>query len=400
MATPSELRRSRPLEAHVPWLDGLRGIAALWVLVSHVRILTGVRFIDVLLSGDLAVDLFMLLSGFLMAHHYLQRRAREPWEDARTAVKFWLRRLFRIAPLYYVLFAAAIAFGPALGEYRTAIAHIWPLTATPIERYDDQTAANVAAHVTFLFGAIPAYAFRSPLPDWSIGLEMQFYLIFPLLMLAIARSRYSIAAGLGIVALCLATRVTAPEYYALFPAPSFLPMKLGIFIIGMWAAIGRSGPSLLPMLYGSLAVALASAVVEHQPVRHTIVLVVLIVGFYYLMNDGTLPLAAARSKLTLRARALLSGKIAVFLGDTSYGVYLLHLLILIPIAGALAKYPAYVGLPAAARYALCLALTLVPVYAGAWALHRSIEQPGIRAGKNVIAYVRTRRAGKQALERT
>src|SRR3569832_20408 len=110
---------------HLPWLDGLRGFAALWVLASHVQILSGMHAVPVLSWGGLAVDLFMLLSGFLMAHHYVLRREREPWEDRSTFLIFWLRRFFRIAPLYYVLLVIALGLGPWLGEAREMIAQVW-----------------------------------------------------------------------------------------------------------------------------------------------------------------------------------------------------------------------------------------------------------------------------------
>ena len=93
---------------HLPWLDGLRGFAALWVLVSHAQILSGMRGIPVLSWGELAVDLFMLLSGFLMAHHYVLRQEKEPWDAKATFYTFWLRRFFRIAPLYYFLLFFAL----------------------------------------------------------------------------------------------------------------------------------------------------------------------------------------------------------------------------------------------------------------------------------------------------
>jgi len=64
---------------HLPWLDGLRGIAALWVMLSHIQILSGLRSLPVLSWGNVAVDLFMMLSGFLMAHHYVLRQDKEPW---------------------------------------------------------------------------------------------------------------------------------------------------------------------------------------------------------------------------------------------------------------------------------------------------------------------------------
>ena len=142
-ATPSSPDARPPqIDSHVPWLDGLRGIAAFWVVVSHVQILTGLRYVAVLSWGDLAVDLFMILSGFLMANHYIQRRATEPWDQTRTAVRFWVRRFFRIAPLYYALLATAMLLGPTLGEYRTAISDVWTQAATPLDRYNNQTLAN------------------------------------------------------------------------------------------------------------------------------------------------------------------------------------------------------------------------------------------------------------------
>ncbi len=100
---------------HVDCLDGLRGIASIWVFVGHAAILTGVRvwFID---SPGLAVDLFITLSGFLMAFHYRHRREAEPWESPYTWSRFWIRRFFRIAPLFYALLIVAYFVGPILGS--------------------------------------------------------------------------------------------------------------------------------------------------------------------------------------------------------------------------------------------------------------------------------------------
>ena len=95
-------------QGNLPWLDGLRGLASIWVLLSHIQILTGLRDIPLLSWGELAVDLFMLLSGFLMAHNYIARKQSEPWESSRTIGQFWVRRFFRIAPLYYVVLVLSL----------------------------------------------------------------------------------------------------------------------------------------------------------------------------------------------------------------------------------------------------------------------------------------------------
>lgn len=64
-------------------LDGLRGLAALWVLIGHAHILTGFR-VPIIGDPDLGVDLFVMLSGFLMVFHYQLRRKKEPWEAPST----------------------------------------------------------------------------------------------------------------------------------------------------------------------------------------------------------------------------------------------------------------------------------------------------------------------------
>jgi len=60
-------------------LDGLRGLAALWVLLGHSLQLTGWH-LPILSSPDLGVDLFIMLSGFLMVFHYRLRESANPWE--------------------------------------------------------------------------------------------------------------------------------------------------------------------------------------------------------------------------------------------------------------------------------------------------------------------------------
>ena len=110
-----------------PELDGLRGYASLWVFLGHICILTQFN-IPLLSNPDLGVDLFILLSGYLMAKNYIERRLAEPWESKMTIIRFWMRRFFRIAPLYYFLLLIAFYFGEHFGYYRDVIASAWPVT--------------------------------------------------------------------------------------------------------------------------------------------------------------------------------------------------------------------------------------------------------------------------------
>lgn len=374
------------------YLDGLRGVAALWVLLSHVQILTGLRKIPLLSSGDLAVDLFMMLSGFLMTHHYIARRFQEPWEAPSTAVTFWLRRFFRIAPLYYLLLLAAIALGPWMGEFRNAIAAHWPHTATSSQRYYDQGLANIIMHVSFLFGFLPAYGFRTPLPDWSIGLEMQFYLIFPLLMLCMQRWG-AFRFGLGVALLCMVLRLVVPGHFTQWQMPAFIPMKLAIFLIGMWMAVGRHSRRYLSAFTISMLVAILLMCAERS--LSSIFRVGITVTLFYLLTDGTLPSYAVLDKIIERIRSCFSGKLARFAGDSSYSVYLLHLLVLIPLAGTFSQFDAYLKLPAPIRFFLCAVMLICLVYPTAWMLHRVVETPGIRLGKMITGLIAAKEVSAQ-----
>ena len=222
----------------MPWLDGLRGMAALWVLLSHVQILTGAPFWPVVSWGQLAVDLFIMLSGFLMAWHYVLRKSAEPFESRSTWWHFWVKRFFRIAPLYYFLLLCAMVLGPEIGAYRGVVGSVWPHTLTDESRYIDTSLDNLVAHASFVFGMIPYYSFRTALPDWSIGLEMQFYAVFPLLMLACARWGFALV-GLFVSVVSALAIWLWPEFFSGFVMPSFLPMKIYMFFIGMWLAVAK-----------------------------------------------------------------------------------------------------------------------------------------------------------------
>jgi peptidoglycan/LPS O-acetylase OafA/YrhL len=365
---------------HISWLDGLRGLAAFWVLLSHIQILSGMHAIPLMSWGGLAVELFMMLSGFLMTYHYLLRSEKEPLELPSTWIKFWVRRFFRIAPLYYVLLFTAFILGPSLGEYRQTIGLLWPSpqTQTSSFRYLDQSLFNYLTHISFTFGAIPKYSFRTPLPDWSIGLEMQFYVVFPFLMLAILRFG-AIKTGIVLICVCVAALKYYGNFFHQFKMPSFLPINLHMFIIGMWVALSWQKSAMVKSLLTSLSVVILLCILQRT--FESVARIVMVLGMFYLMNNGTLPSFSALDKIIVKLKTLFSNSAAAFLGDTSYSVYLLHLLVLLPVAGALAQYSWYRESLACLRFGICFLLTAPIVYLCGWILYRIIEKPGIFLGK-------------------
>ena len=317
-----------------------------------------------------------------MAHHYIERKEKEPWNSRNTIALFWIRRFFRIAPLFYLLLIVAFILGPWLGECRSAIAAIWPATATPLERYNDNGIANFLAHISFIFGASPRWSFRSPLPDWSIGLEMQFYLAFPLIMLAMG-TLGPIKTSIGLIIICLAFRLGMPDVYHSFQMPSLLLIKLQVFLMGIWIAYSRWQGSMKLGFIVSLGIALIWAVIEKNPMSFA--RIGLVVLMFYLMDNSTMPGSQMLNTNIQKLREILSNKVSVFLGDTSYASYLLHLLIVIPVAAWLTSFDFYLALPGSLRFLACLIISMPLVYLGSTLLFKYVEKNGIALGKNSIS---------------
>ena len=359
----------------VECLDGLRGVAALWVLIGHMMILTGFR-LPLVSKPDLGVDLFILLSGFLMMFQYRLRSGREDWNAPGTWAAFWTRRFFRLAPLFYVTLAAALIAGPMIYADRVAIDSFLGQSLQPPERYTDASFTNIALHLSFLFGFLPDYAFRTPLPDWSLGLEMQFYLLFPFLVLLGRRLGWVrsalVAAGGGVV-VALAAAAAGLDY----PMPSLLPLKLQLFLAGMLiAADPGEGRARLWIRLGAAMLLAAIPIGGEQDLLHLAVRELLVFAFFALVHLRSLGPIGGISRL-------LGSRPFYWLGELSYGTYLIHLLILQPVAAA-AIGEFGLGLGAAGRFALTGAIVVPATYALAFLTYRLVELPGQRLGKAVI----------------
>ncbi len=177
---------STPAPLRLVFIDGVRAIASFWVLLCHCMMWGGWYGIP-LPNAKVAVDIFMLVSGYLMFHLAEERSAVEPPESAVTGFNFWIRRFFRIAPVYYVVLVMVFLLSGPMRHGIEVLQHAnlkyWARTQYyPIPL--DYSFSSFVMHVSFLFGLSPDYASSVGLPDWSIGLEMQFYVLFPLLWMA------------------------------------------------------------------------------------------------------------------------------------------------------------------------------------------------------------------------
>lgn len=356
-------------EDHLPFLDGFRGLAALWVVAFHSMRITGAH-IPVINEGLAAVQVFMIMSGFLMAYHYYARQDKEPWEKPLTWKKFYIRRFFRIAPLYYALLMVYWLAGPTLGEYRKEISQVVE-SVNPLEsRYSDRSLSNILWHVSFLFGASPVYSFHSPMPDWSIGLEMQFYLVFPFVMLLMRGKFFYIHATIIFVACKVFNKLILKGAFVM---PSFLTLSMVFFLIGILLAVSHRFKDAANVKWPALITAFGLAVVSKQ------VLIVGITGvIMFLLHANA---SGVVHRLVLR---LLSNRLTAWMADLSYCVYLLHMLFLLPAAYFLTRMESFLGLAGPLRFLIVFVVTVVPVYLCSMPIFHFLERKGIAIGKQIV----------------
>ena len=188
----------------MPVLDGIRGIAILLVMSFHfwiVGIAGGSRpwervYGDVAGMGWIGVDLFFVLSGFLITGILY---------DSRNALHyfrvFYGRRTLRIFPLYYGALAFFFLIGPFI------LAHLHVSTLEGMQSADAAQFFSWTYLLNWYEGARGWNAVAHPLQHfWSLGIEEQFYLLWPLLVLKLARRRLiGVCAGLVVMAFVLRT---------------------------------------------------------------------------------------------------------------------------------------------------------------------------------------------------
>lgn len=363
----------------VPQLEGIRGIAALWVLIGHACIFA--NFHPPIISSPIyGVDLFILISGYLMAHNYENRKEIEPWDKTNTIIIFWIRRFFRIAPLYYLILIVSMFFASSLGEMRQIVSEYSPNSATADQRYI-ASFGSFLSHITFIFGAIPSESFSTALPDWSIGLEMQYYLVFPFIMILTTRLRYIPA--YAIIAIASISIVYAlQDFAAKFGMPSWLPLKLHLFLSGMLIERYLRERRLIYLfvalsfiifvgLFGGEAASRPRAVLAQAAI---FVAMSLILSNHYSYSRFI--------------RLTFSSKLMKVLGEVSYSVYLIHLLILIPTAAYL--LPAIGEVRPSVKFLIISVISIPFTYAISYILYKYIEIPFIGHGKAVIQALNTR----------
>lgn len=200
MKTPAFMQTHR-LDA----LDGLRGIAIGLVVWYHLwqvswldPTVAGVSFVFIPISGFLGVELFFFLSAFCLSYPYV--RAHFAGEPPPSIAHFAYRRFIKIVPSYALSLAAVIALAYLPGQKGSWGENIsWPNLHAAF--------LDLLAHATF------AHTFFSETYAsingvlWTLGIEAQYYVLFPLLIAAFVRAPLGIAATMTALAIAYRVRI-------------------------------------------------------------------------------------------------------------------------------------------------------------------------------------------------
>lgn len=304
----------------VEGLDELRGLAIASVLLSHFFGI-GKTYSHL---GAAAVDFFFVLSGFLVA-----RMLTDPKHPMATR-DFYVRRALRILPLYLVVVCSCLSLDWVQGDSVKS----GPLYFVFLQNLLHE--GNEAIRGGLLPPTLHPIAGLGPL--WSLAVQENFYLFFPLLLWVCPRSRLaSVVAALGVVGIALKSWATMPELSAsLYTNPFETWLRMQYLVLGVLLALPGTSFHLAGLfLFWSVVVAAA--------------------GGPYLEPVAGLAMVALIARCQ-NGRPPLRSRLWAQIGTLSYGLYLLHTPILIAIRRVLGPTS---GLGTAACLVLFLSLTML-----------------------------------------
>lgn len=307
------------ITSRIPGLDGLRGIAALLVVLSHLSIrkmhvIPGVDFGGIGKSG---VYLFFVLSAMLLASQMLAWESPD-YLKPRLWLQYLQRRVFRIWPLFMLAVLVSLAttlYGPAVLGGRGLPSIVTTETLLP---------------VLLLTEKVPLL--------WTVAAEFKFYFILPLICFVIHglyRSRLVPSLVFLLLTAWMALSFYPPESSGVSPFPFMTLFLAGVMCAVVYRGVEAGGGvvrtvleiiawtsvllylATIPSVYGWLTGTVVQKVIfHHSHIMYALIWSVMILAMLY--GRGLL-------------RRVLDSKPLVFVGKISYSLYLWHLCVLIPV---------------------------------------------------------------------
>ena len=349
------------------FLDSLRGLAAVYVMLYHMVLLPQPKLAlpqwaePWVMMGGSGVTLFFVVSAFSLCLTMPRHIA------STTPLKsFFVHRFFRIAPLFY--------FWLVVTYFRDAFVF-----------HTLSSFGKVATSVLFVFNFVPGWQEGIVWASWTIGVEMLFYLLFPLIyfrcdtwirkaaLLLFLLFVYSCAQVLmlyGFADPALAAR------YLMFSIVKHLPVfVLGMLVFDAFTRLKREGN---PRRDLGIACICGFLVVFSAAIGGRLQTAVVDSDYWTAVAYGLLLIG-----LWLAPLGFVVNRATAYLGKISYSVYLAHpvvILLLLPIYPRIYDWRIGTSL----KFVIATAMTTAAVLCVASVTFKLIEEPGMRLGRRVL----------------
>ncbi len=345
----------------------MRGIAAIAVVMFHIVHLAKLNPPDFFrfIGADFGkgVHLFFVISAFTLMHSTGQTINRTGWLRS-----YFLKRFYRIAPLFYVIMAGMMLWSFVRGAW-----------ATNFE--------SVILNLTFTFGLAPWT--EIVWGSWSIGVEMLFYWVFPLVLLTIPSRNGMLALAIIAIMVSYASYGVLSSHFELTLARygynwayfSFLP-NICFFAFGMYAYIFVKTATrenmvmrlLIPFCSSALLLLLLFTDIE-KPLKS-------FSGLDIILWGGSL--AGICVWQATKPSLWSANRLMEYLGERSYSIYLLHPILIYFLSPALREvYAMLLPYFGSSGFFVCTVILLFPLLLLAEVSYRLIELPGIRFGRRI-----------------
>lgn len=353
------------------FVESLRGIAALSVLMYHLAYIPNPNLAapiwmwKIVLVGGSGVTLFFVVSAFTLTMS-MRLRSQEP----QQLLGFYVRRFFRIAPLFY--------FWVGLTWLRD---RAW-FGVT-------QSLSTVLLSMSFLFNLFPGKESGFVWASWTLGIEMLFYLFFPLIYHYVDDIWKALGFFFSSLVISSVFSYLAKSYLHLddsvvssfinfsffYHLPAF---AFGIFIYYAYERYVQSRS--LSISWGVLI--LSISLFGYSAMQDGRLGVFFEIKHWQAVIYGAL--VVGLSILPLR---ILVNRITGFYGEISYSVYLNHPSLVFALVPAY-RYVYEMPIPLTIKYSLCFLLTLALLTIASYFTYHVIEKPGMRFGSWVLKKLR------------
>jgi peptidoglycan/LPS O-acetylase OafA/YrhL len=358
-------------------IESLRAYMAWWVVFGHAVQLSGARsflpqpIAQTLLRNDMAVNVFIIVSGFVITHLLLSKR--------EEYLPYITRRAFRIFPIY--LFSLALAIS-VTGLYATAYGLPWvsggDIKLDRIASQNENFVTHLALHLTMLHGLVPTqvlpYSVSAFLtPAWSLSLEWQFYLVAPFLIPLLLRSTRAMIVTCGV--LLAVHKLASSGLIGDWQYPAFLPLTIQYFLIGIlsravleYRPLANAGAELLVVL-ALITIKFASAIEA-----------IIWIAFLACAMSEAGRVSFKVPGANFLTDVFVKNRFIATIGTWSYSTYLIHIPIFSIVVGT---YLQLGGIPSQFAVVILLACCVPVTLLFSWLLFTGIESRFNRIGRQI-----------------